>query len=67
MNATSKTIWGVEEKAMGATIVVDQEAAAFKPEGASYTVWCLFEKLYDKNTVTGNYAASGLRREVVQS
>lgn len=35
---------------MGATIVVDQEAAAFKPEGASHTVWCLFEKLYDKNT-----------------
>lgn len=35
---------------MGASIVVDQEAAAFKPEGASYTVWCLFEKLYDKNT-----------------
>ena len=35
---------------MGATIVVDQEAAAFKPEGAAHTVWCLFEKLYDKNT-----------------
>ena len=35
---------------MGATIVVDQEAAAFKPEGALHTVWCLFEKLYDKNT-----------------
>ena len=35
---------------MGATIVVDQEAAAFKPDGASHTVWCLFEKLYDKNT-----------------
>lgn len=35
---------------MGATIVIDQEAAAFKPEGASHTVWCLFEKLYDKNT-----------------
>ena len=35
---------------MGATIAVDQEAAAFKPEGASHTVWCLFEKLYDKNT-----------------
>ncbi len=35
---------------MGATIVVDQEAAAFKPQGASHTVWCLFEKLYDKNT-----------------
>ena len=35
---------------MGATIVVDQAAAAFKPEGAAHTVWCLFEKLYDKNT-----------------
>ena len=35
---------------MGATIVVDQEAAAFKPAGAAHTVWCLFEKLYDKNT-----------------
>ena len=35
---------------MGATIVIDQEAAAFKPEGVSHTVWCLFEKLYDKNT-----------------
>ena len=35
---------------MGATIVVDQEAAAFKPQGAAHTVWCLFEKLYSKNT-----------------
>ena len=35
---------------MGATIVVDQEAAAFKPQGAAHVVWCLFEKLYDKNT-----------------
>ncbi len=35
---------------MGATIVVDQEAAAFKPQGAAHTVWCLFEKLYDRNT-----------------
>ena len=35
---------------MGATIVVDQAAAAMKPDGASHAVWCLFEKLYDKNT-----------------
>ena len=35
---------------MGATIVVDQAAAAFKLQGAAHTVWCLFEKLYDRNT-----------------
>lgn len=35
---------------MGATITTEQAAAVFRAAGSGYPTWCLFERLYDRNT-----------------